>query len=686
MAADLHDPSDDSDGSSSSSSSSPSVPQVQTLVAGREKRSTAGTRLTELLEQAEQDEEAYAGIFAEDESEDAEFQSADDANGDDEQLDSSSDEEGGGAPKSSRTAGTTQNDDDDEGYSGEAQLQAEARQAKQALKRKRAHLPSAMRKRVRLDPTLSPSAQAQSLTSSPAPKPSKKKKPERVSWLPSSPLDPSGEGNPNIRSSQRTLSVLNKAAVKARVLSSEAQRAKTLERMRIAEAANQGGGRKPKRPLTQAEHLAQAAAVELLNRKSLNRWQEAEEAREAEQARKLAALHDRRFTGPVLQWYSGMGTWEDGVLKRVGRIEVEYRPPVVNGVDEAGREEKVKRPRGRPKHIRGESGAATTLAPAGQLDRLRIASPSPSVDSVAGSQASEVPSNNSAGDSTAQQSRESTGPPPDQVIIAISNVLPSPSTSQAPSQLQSQHPSQPASGRLQEISRDPSPVADQVRPASTSLPTPDPSAGPFTLPLSNPDSLVQPPDDPLTGPSSEPQPTPCQPLTEFSTRNLLILQNFPGLSSSSSNPSTSVSTSNTPSASTPTSTVAAPTLQSTLSTRAKLRRALFPSPSTSTGNNTNNIAEPAVSAQPHKQCPITAQRARYRDPGTGIAYRDLAAFREVRRLVAEAGAGVEALGKDGDGVKNVKGGGQARWSNLLGCFVGVDGEAAVGVPAGFLAV
>lgn len=64
----------------------------------------------------------------------------------------------------------------------------------------------------------------------------------------------------------------------------------------------------------------------------------------------------------------------------------------------------------------------------------------------------------------------------------------------------------------------------------------------------------------------------------------------------------------------------------------------------------------------HELCAITAQPAKYRDPGTGLPYADSYAYKEIQRLR--------------------KGG--SIWSDLLGCYVGPSNNAARGVPERFL--
>ena len=70
----------------------------------------------------------------------------------------------------------------------------------------------------------------------------------------------------------------------------------------------------------------------------------------------------------------------------------------------------------------------------------------------------------------------------------------------------------------------------------------------------------------------------------------------------------------------------------------------------------NQILEPNS-----EMCAITMQPARFRDPRTGLAYANSYAYKELQKLR--------------------KGG--ARWSNLLGCYVGPVNSAAHGVPERF---
>ena len=62
-------------------------------------------------------------------------------------------------------------------------------------------------------------------------------------------------------------------------------------------------------------------------------------------------------------------------------------------------------------------------------------------------------------------------------------------------------------------------------------------------------------------------------------------------------------------------------------------------------------------------CTITGEKARFRDPKTGMGYANSKAYAELQKLAS----------------------GSAQWSTLLGCYVGSTSTAAEGVPTLFLA-
>jgi vacuolar protein sorting-associated protein 72 len=66
----------------------------------------------------------------------------------------------------------------------------------------------------------------------------------------------------------------------------------------------------------------------------------------------------------------------------------------------------------------------------------------------------------------------------------------------------------------------------------------------------------------------------------------------------------------------------------------------------------------------HEKCVITSQPAKYRDPDTGLPFRDAYAYKEIQKL------------KRGD----------YKWSKLLGAYVGLGTYHARGVPERFRGV
>ncbi|EGE81991.1 signal transducer [Blastomyces dermatitidis ATCC 18188] len=300
-------------GTSTSSDDEP----IETLVEGRARRSTAGRNMGALLD-AEADDE-LALLFAEDED-DEEFTSGEEegASGEDEQgegvedeaddmqLDSSSDDEDDRGP----------NEPGDE-LEGERELERQARAERLARKRKEhdsmMKFP-ASRKRVKIGPT----AATESITGPTTPTPRPKKKSERISWL------PTPEDGPT-RSSSRRQTMQNKELTHARLKDSEEKRVRLIATME--EAARRKQKLKPK-VMTQEERLAEAAKTERLNSKSLNRWEEMERKRSEEQKAKLAALQNRRLSGAVTTWWSGLAKWINGKLAQVGAKEVKQAPDV----------------------------------------------------------------------------------------------------------------------------------------------------------------------------------------------------------------------------------------------------------------------------------------------------------------------------------------------------------------------
>lgn len=263
---------------------------VESLIQGRGKRSTAGRHMSALLD-AEADDDL--ALLFEEVDDDNEFDAAAEDEDEDMRLDSDSDDD--------EDQGPDAKGDEDVGekeLAKEARAERKKRRAKDDLRLK------ALRKKVKIDPTVS--------TVPPRPK----KKSERISWLPTPEEGPT-------RSSSRRQTMQNKELTHARLKDSEERRVRLIATME--EAAKRKAQFKPKE-WTQAEWLAEAARVERLNSKSLNRWEETEKRKADERRAKIEALQNRRLEGPVMSYWSGIATWIDGRLTRVGKAEITHKP------------------------------------------------------------------------------------------------------------------------------------------------------------------------------------------------------------------------------------------------------------------------------------------------------------------------------------------------------------------------
>ena len=311
------------------------VPVVESLVAGRQKRSTAGNRLATLLDKEASKDDELELLFAEAED-DVEFEVEDDEGGlSDVQLESSDEDEAEGGDGGEGGA------EGQEDLSGERELQAEVRAGK-AKKRKAPETffkpprnTTVSKKKVTiveadLESTMTVNRQ---LTPSEAVLSKHRKKSERISWIPT-------EGP--TRTSSRKLSVRNREVTHHRLKESEARRLHTIALMEAA--AKKKEKENPKREMTQAERLEEAKKTEAMNKKSLSKWEQSEAARAEQQRLKLAALHSRNLNGAVIRWWSGQAEWDEkGRLVRVGKKLIEE-------VQEAKEKEKERKNKGgRPK-------------------------------------------------------------------------------------------------------------------------------------------------------------------------------------------------------------------------------------------------------------------------------------------------------------------------------------------------
>jgi vacuolar protein sorting-associated protein 72 len=307
-------------------SSDSSEPDEVPMVVTRERRVNAGNRMSKLLQLAgaedSQNLEDYGEIFQE-AADDVDFE-ADGVAEEDVNLDSSSDED--------------EDDDAQDEDQGERELKKVERAISNKRKRESHNLlhTSMKRAQARLVPRVLQASSPSSTTDTNAARP--RKKSERVSWL------PVVEEGPK-RASSRQLSVQNKQAVHERLKEKEKHRLRTVAIMKAAEMRKEAS--KPK-ILTQAERLADAAATERMNSKSLNRWETAERKRQEEQAARLAALKNRKLEGPIISYWSGPSLWVNGKLKGIGKtalVEVVEEPKADATVKEPKVDTTVKEPK-----------------------------------------------------------------------------------------------------------------------------------------------------------------------------------------------------------------------------------------------------------------------------------------------------------------------------------------------------
>ncbi|KAJ5627512.1 hypothetical protein N7528_004939 [Penicillium herquei] len=263
--------------------------QIESLVQGRAKRSTAGRNMAALIDAAADDD---LTLLFEEVEDDNEFAIEEAAEDEDLGLDSSSDDDEDQGPNA-------QNE-----YEGEQQLQKDERRKRRAQNDLRFQT---LRKRVKIDPT--------AVSAIPAP-PRPKKKSERISWL------PTVEDGPT-RSSSRRQTMVNKEMTHARLKDSQEKRVRIIATMK--EAEKRKAHLKPKE-MTQADRLAQAERIERTNSKSLNRWEQAERKKAEERRARIEALQNRRLDGPVMSYWSGLATWVNGRLTRVGKAEIKPKP------------------------------------------------------------------------------------------------------------------------------------------------------------------------------------------------------------------------------------------------------------------------------------------------------------------------------------------------------------------------
>lgn len=591
---------DSESGSDDDQTSDRSTPPVASLVETREKRKGAGNRMAALLQNEDPDEELDT-IFMEDEAADFEFVNPDDIEHDDDDASSSSSDE------------ETQAANDP--LDGEAKLQKEEQAQRTARKRKlAAHAfvkPSAPRKRLKLDGSnqqsdLHPDVER------------KRKKSERVSWVPTLEDAP-------VRTSTRKLAVQNKEKTLASMKESETRR---IKQMAVIEAANKKREAAKPAEKTQEERLAEAARVEKVNKKTLNKWEETEKDRVRKQKARLEALQNRKLEGPVIRWYSGQAEWTDGKLTHLGKS----RKSVVEIVQDQSVQANV--------HVDSPALPDTLTTVNTEVDSV-----APVENNLTTTNATPIAKGTSIMENNDQTEIQEPATGTSQVDQQTMNVSPDSAGFLEGIDHYAALPESEVPKLLVPTSFE-TPVNMSIPSNPTALPkhiqsevsgtSPAPTDTSSQLLPSTPNSAHTPTPSiaPSITPSIAPITSTSEPHIEHSTRNLLTLINFD------------------------------PVTTKSLDVQ---RRILF----NSRPRNTK------TSKPVQTLCAITSLPARYRDPKSGLAYANLNAYKTIQRLSDWR-----------DDRKHVFKKGRPVWSELLGAWVGLDvrdeGGAARGVPEEFI--
>ncbi|KAB8349416.1 hypothetical protein FH972_023443 [Carpinus fangiana] len=726
------DSSEDDDDDDASDSQSDDGPPVESLVAGRARRSNAGNLMAKAL--AAEDDGDTDLLFAE-EGEDDEFEEPPDpeaataaADDDDDDDDDSSDDD------------DAQAHDDD--LAGEKELRKQERAEKRAATKRKPVGPQPIRKRVKIDDTAPATTPADGSPSAQAPT-RRLKKSERTSWV------PTGVDAPT-RVSSRTLAVENKVRTMESLKESTLRAAIVREKMKKSEARKKALERPP---MTQDERLAEAARTEKLNLKSVKRWEQQESDRQARQKAELDRLRNKKLEGPVVRWYSGPCEWDHlsrlrsvGRAPKVGPIEVDAEelllvedlPPAEEKTQEKMELINTQATGTEAAAVSTEPGPPnefTTLPAAPAAAKEQTSTPAAEVSSqpvatlddaqpaaVADQDQSVMESHTSSADAQDQSSKE--------------EGLPASETHEAPAAEDDQTvmETQATDVTMEDPPKEGQPMEN--RPATDTQVT---SASGDDQRSAKPDEqeivpegqepeaskdATQPPPPPTEDPSHTNQNVKTD--SEF-LQGIEEYASMPPQTPAIAPPATTENQHGEPAPSAqtalaepvPTAPAAAPKkpvepkeppppphegqaqtltlLSFDATTLAKnpeaLRRIVLnstiPNPSDSRSRASNAIRlQSLYPVQP--LCAITNLPAKYRDPVTGLPYRDREAFKVLRDTVD----GCLYREKDGDdAVQAVAPGGQVavekgrygpRWSTLLGAWVGREGVSARNVPSGFV--
>lgn len=620
------------------------------LVLGRAKRATAGNRMQALIQHID-DEDLRNDLLQEDETDQQDYQLSDT---EDVAFGSSDDDDDDEGPP---------RDGQDEDLTGEQELQKQQRLEARKKKRKAhdfANIPlNPLQKRQRLV--------AQNSLLAPRPR----KKSERISWLPTTDDAPT-------RSSLRRQTVANKEQTEAKLKESQKRSEKAHELMKIA-AEKKAASAVP--ALTQADRMARALKVEKENSRTLNRWEKAEEERQLAQQARLEALRDRQLEGPVFRYWSGSVIWQGDKI-RVKRVHQPKIEPIVEIAEQP--------PKPKPASATHPPASTTAVPDTPSANNTQEVQPADSTetqqlekattDSTSDSPATTQP----PGQATRQDSTAETVPETLQGTVETTEEAEpmavdvpekpdqqetvqqtAPSSKQQPSFLDgihywaSQSPEASAQKNqnpsLQAPTPDPDPQSlppPTLPPQTTSTDQPQPPLAP--LPAGQPKDIAEQPSAPLdmqqdtqntplqSQPLAQPQPPPAPLLREQAQRSLVILEAFPDLEPTIPALPTKKSASSTAVIASVLLPDALPTLSAQetkyLTSKSAKKKEFLPPP------------------PPKPVCAITGKPARFRDPKTNIAYKDLVAYKALQRVAA----------------------GGTAWSALFDSWMGIVGQGPMG--------
>ncbi|KAJ5101542.1 hypothetical protein NUU61_003764 [Penicillium alfredii] len=678
---------DPSSGIQSSEEEEEQGEQVESLIRGRAKRSTAGRHMSALIDAAADDDLTLLFQEVEDDNEFAAEADVEAAEEDEMGLDSSSDDDDDQGPNA-------QND-----YAGEQELQKEERRKRKAQNDLRFQT---LRKRVKIDPTA-----VSAVSTVPAARP--KKKSERISWI------PTPEDGPT-RSSSRRQTMHNKELTHARLKDSQEKRVRIIATMK--EAEKRKAHLKPKE-MTQEDHLAEAERVERSNSKSLNRWEQAERRKADERRAKIEALQNRRLEGPVMSYWSGLATWVNGRLTRVGQVDIKPKPDKDEVARKKKKMEKEEKAAAEARGSVGVPGAgAGSAGPMGQPSTLP-AQPGilPVGPAEAGPSTDQKPLGDNPPENTAPVSSEAQPGQPngttsqDQPSTIVSSAEKKDNAETTTQESKPSHnteiPTVPASAPSQ-------PSAPAVDTSSDSKAEPPVETAPntdFMIIDSTPDTSKhnqeQGQQEPTTGHTSLPTAAVEQPPTLREPSNSNV--NGPRTEQPVVNGDAVVSTitASTPPTAAPTVSSAEAAPSQPTPPQHPTIQGLAPHPPVQAAQPDGMTAAPVLPAIPppppviehtgrtltilenfddktaqsrkysmyfnakkpprltkisSSLCVITSLPSRYRDPETSLPYANSYAYGQIQQLLSQGYI----------------------WSSMLGCFVGSPDTAARGVPERFL--